>query len=81
MRVIGQEQTVPPKTQTLGPWVENRGREVTKEDIKARHPIRVRELSARTFEAVFPLMLLDEMATVPALRATPPPCGQTTSKR
>jgi len=44
VRVIGQEQTVPPKTQTLGPWVENRGRVVTKEDTKARHPIRVREL-------------------------------------
>jgi hypothetical protein len=80
VRVIGQEQTVPPKTQTLGPWVENRGRVVTKEDTKARHPIRVRELSARTFEAVFPLMLLDEMATVPALTATPPPWANNQQK-
>ena len=45
MRFDSQEQTVPPKTQTLGP----------------------------SFEAVFPLMVLDEMATVPELTATPPP--------
>ena len=39
MRFVGQEQTVPPETWTLGPWMGSRGREITKEDTKARHPI------------------------------------------
>ncbi len=44
--VAGQEQTaLPPRTKTLGPipWVGSRGREITKEDTKARHPIGAME--------------------------------------